>query len=432
MVEVPLPLSGPQKPMSAPSALSTSNSGSPSGEVMPTPCCFVLDDDSSVRHFISLIMQGSGLDSEEFADSRAFHEAIARRKPNIVFVNVPPLDTSDAAQAVSALAAANLACALQLMGTRESALTETIKAVPAGSRLRVLPGLKKPFDSAAVQKIINELKLGMPAPVAARIFLDDAISNDWIEFWYQPKIDLRRKWLVGLEAFARARHPEHGVLAPKAFMPGARDNALLALAERAANDAIRISGTLAKLGVHVRISLNMPLDIVETLAIEPIVKRHHPDPDKWPGLIIDMNEKSVIHALPRAIELAGRLEPLNVKLALDGFGHGHAVVARAPDLPFFEMKIDPSIVAGCATDREKASICRNVIDLAHQSGARAVGVGIEKASEVATLVSHKCDFGQGFLLGHPMPEIRLMSLLRQRANARQAAMAQGEQAAMPA
>ena len=49
------------------------------------------------------------------------------------------------------------------------------------------------------------------------------LKKGWIEFWYQPKIDLRKKQLVGAEAFARARHPQHGVLMPSAFMPGARE-----------------------------------------------------------------------------------------------------------------------------------------------------------------------------------------------------------------
>ena len=48
-------------------------------------------------------------------------------------------------------------------------------------------------------------------------------------------------------------------------------------------------------------------------------------------------------------------------------------------------------------------------------GSVAVGVGIEKASEALALVSMGCDYGQGFLLGQPMPEDRLVSLLRQRA-----------------
>ena len=69
----------------------------------------------------------------------------------------------------------------------------------------------------------------------------------------------------------------------------------------------------------------------------------------------------------------------------------------------------------CGTDRTNAPLCKSVIDLAHNFGSAAVAVGIEKAADVLALTSMGCDLGQGYLLGQPMPEERLISLLRQRA-----------------
>jgi EAL domain-containing protein (putative c-di-GMP-specific phosphodiesterase class I) len=60
-------------------------------------------------------------------------------------------------------------------------------------------------------------------------------------------------------------------------------------------------------------------------------------------------------------------------------------------------------------------LCKTVIDLAHNFGRYVVGVGIEKAADAVALVSMGCDFGQGYLLGQPMPQERFVSLLRQRA-----------------
>jgi EAL domain-containing protein (putative c-di-GMP-specific phosphodiesterase class I) len=45
---------------------------------------------------------------------------------------------------------------------------------------------------------------------------------------------------------------------------------------------------------------------------------------------------------------------------------------------------------------------------------------IENAADAVALVSMGCDFGQGFLLGQPMPEERFALLLRQRAGSRSA------------
>jgi predicted signal transduction protein with EAL and GGDEF domain len=79
---------------------------------------------------------------------------------------------------------------------------------------------------------------------------------------------------------------------------------------------------------------------------------------------------------------------------------------------------DRSFVTDCGTDKVNAPVCKTVIGLAHSFGALAVGIGIEKASELTALVSMGCDLGQGFLLGQPMPSERFISLLKQRANVR--------------
>ena len=84
-------------------------------------------------------------------------------------------------------------------------------------------------------------------------------------------------------------------------------------------------------------------------------------------------------------------------------------------MPFAELKLDRAFVADCGSDRINAPICKQVIDLAHNVGASVVAMGIEKAADVVALVSMGCDFGQGYLLGQPMPEERFASLLRQRA-----------------
>lgn len=380
-----------------------------------TPLCHVVDEDSSIRHFISLIMQGSGIDTQEFTDGESFRKAIGSQRPDIVFINVPN-DSDDAQKSMTRMSDAGCTGAVQLISTLPPQMIEAAKNAGLQLKLRMLPSMRKPFDSAAVHKIIKDLKLGMPTPVAARIVLDDAIENNWIEFWYQPKIDINRKKLIGLECLARARHPQHGVLPPNAFMPGARDDAILSLAKTAVADAVRASDLFATLGVNVPMSVNMPLDILSKLALGDILSPLKPNPSAWPGLIIDLHEKSVIHDVPVAIEVSKKLAPLNVKLALDDFGNGYNAVAKAAALPFAEIKIGREFVTNCSIDKTKAAICKNAIELAHKFGASAIAVGIERGAEVLTLAGMGCDGGQGYLLGQPMPETRLLSLLRLRAN----------------
>jgi EAL domain-containing protein (putative c-di-GMP-specific phosphodiesterase class I) len=102
-----------------------------------------------------------------------------------------------------------------------------------------------------------------------------------------------------------------------------------------------------------------------------------------------------------------------VRLAIDDFGKARAKLMRLSQLPFAEMKLDRSFVVGAA-NRANAPVCKMVINLAHSFGALAVGIGLERAADAVALVTMGCDLGQGFLFGEPMPEERIIALLKQR------------------
>ncbi len=384
------------------------------GDEARVPLCFVVDTDESICHFVSLILHGAGIDTEEFAEGRSLPAALKRRTPDVVFLNIA-LESAEAIECVVSLGKRDYGGFVQLMSSRGSAVLEHVKSIGKQHGLLMLPVLKKPFETGAVLKILQDLKLGQPPAVAARIDLKDALGNGWVEFWYQPKIDLRKKQLVGAEAFARVRHPQNGVLMPAAFMPGASEADLITLSERALAHALQAALSLAKFGVNLRMAVNIPVPALAKIAVTDIVQTYRPQFDKWPGMIIDMVEEQIIRELGLASDIAKKLDHLNVKLAIDNFGRGYSSLARLKELPFAELKLDRAFVADCGTDKVNAPLCKTVIDLAHNFGSIAVAIGIEKASDALALVSMGCDHGQGFLLGQPMPEERFTSLLRQRA-----------------
>jgi EAL domain-containing protein (putative c-di-GMP-specific phosphodiesterase class I) len=339
----------------------------------------------------------------------------------MVFLNVN-LEVQDAVASIESLIKSGFTGAVQLMSSRGSAVLDNVKQAGEQMKLPMLPVLKKPFETSAIQKVLSELKLGHgPAPSGVKITLAEALKNNWVEFWYQPKIDLRRKQLAGAEAFARVCHPEHGILLPGSFMPGADDASVHTLAERALVSALQSGLNLSRFGVNLRIAINVPVKCLVTLPVDKIVRQHRPSVDDWPGLMIDVTENQIVNELTLANDLSKKFAEHNVRLAIDDFGKGYASLTKLKELPFAEMKLDRSLVAGCGTDKIHAPICKTVIDLAHSFGALAVGIGLEKASDTSALVSMGCDLGQGFLFGQPMPEERFTALLKQRVMVRPAA-----------
>lgn len=378
------------------------------------PLCYVVDEEPSLRHFLSLVLHGSGIDTIEFADGAAMRKAISARKPDLVFHNIS-LDSADAIESVITLGSSGFRGSVQLMSNRGAAVLEHVKGVGAQHKVNMLPVLKKPFETEAIVTILKTLNFGTPAASATRVNLDEAITNDWVEFWYQPKIDLRRRQLVGAEAYARIRHPLNGIVLPGSFMPGASESSVVKLAELGLVNVLKAGGTFAKLGINLRLTVNIQVPALVKLPVEDIVRVHRPPGDKWPGLIIDVPEEQILGDLALAGELTKTLEKSHVQLAIDDFGRGYSSLARLGELPFAELKLDRTFVADCGTDKVNAPLCKTVIDLAHNFGRTAVAIGIEKAADVVALVTMGCDYGQGFLLGQPMPEERFISLLRQRA-----------------
>ena len=198
-------------------------------------------------------------------------------------------------------------------------------------------------------------------------------------------------------------------------MPGASETDLVALAELALTSSLKAATSFSKLGINLRLAVNVPVNALVKLPISELVHAHRPPIDNWAGLIIDVTEEQIVTDLKLAANMARRLAQLNVKLAIDDFGRGYSSLARLKELPFCELKLDRTFVSDCGTDKVNGPLCKTVIELAHNFGSLAVAIGIEKAADALALTSMGCDVGQGFLLGQPMPEERFLSLLRQRA-----------------
>lgn len=382
-----------------------------------SPVCYIVDGEDSNRHFMSLVLQGHGIETGLFANAQTLREGLARKSPDLIFLDVP-IEAASAIEAVHAIGAQKYRGPLQLMSNRGAAVIESVRHAAARYSLIMPPVLKKPVDRPAIIKVVHEQKFDLPTVTAQQASLAEALRGGWVEFWYQPKIDLRRKQLAGVESFARVRHPEHGMVSPAAFLGGADDKSLVALAEESIVNALRTSLNFVKLGITLRLAVNVSITALTQLPIVAMVREVRSQSDKWPGLIFDVTEDQIAID-PKAVnDVMGAVSPYGVRLAIDDFGRGFLPLARLNEVRFAELKVDRSFVNDCATNRNNAAMCKSVIDLAHNFGSIAVAVGVEKPADVIALTGMGCDVGQGFLFAQPMAEDRFLTMLRQRAEKR--------------
>jgi EAL domain-containing protein (putative c-di-GMP-specific phosphodiesterase class I) len=246
------------------------------------------------------------------------------------------------------------------------------------------------------------------------VTLGEVLRRNWVELWYQPKIDLRTNRLVGAEALVRARRPGGNPISPGMFLPGAPEHDMLALTERVILTALRDFEDYAAHGAALKLSVNVPVSAFIKLPIARMLREERPAAANWPGLILEVTEDEVMHDLEIANEIADELRALGCSLALDDFGAGYSSLARLRQLPFSELKIDRSYVTNCHLDRTNAGMCETIIELAKRLGLKTVAEGIESARESHKLQGIGCDIGQGYLFARPMAKQHFVALLDRR------------------
>jgi EAL domain-containing protein (putative c-di-GMP-specific phosphodiesterase class I) len=301
---------------------------------------------------------------------------------------------------------------VQLIGRCEASLLEGFRKLGADSMLEMLPALQKPINFSDVRKTIARQKLNSRPVAAPGLTLKSALSSDFITFWYQPKVDLLKRRVVGAEAFARIAHPQHGIIAPVHFLARADDDDIIELARRAIVSTLKFSAKLDELGVALQIGINIDYDTLAKCPVSELVAKHRPRNEQWPGLVIEMPEAQLLNKVVPVRDRFQELRKYGVSLAIDNFGRGNSSFAALRYLPFAELKIDSSFVQSCAGNKGNARICKSMIQFAQNFERSATAVGIETIEDAQAIMGLGCHFGQGYIFGKPMTDQQLVTMVR--------------------
>jgi diguanylate cyclase (GGDEF)-like protein len=232
-----------------------------------------------------------------------------------------------------------------------------------------------------------------------------ATVDEQMQAWFQPKIHLGERAVVGVEALVRWDHPEQSVLDAERFIGLAEQTDLIhTITDRMLTSALSAARSWRRrgwaLGVAVNVSARSLLD--ELLADRIARHLHHHDVPAG-MLTIEITETSVMADVSRALVTLERLDELGVQICVDDYGTGYSSLAYLRKLPVRELKIDRGFVANVLTDEHDEVIVRSTIELGRHLGLRVVAEGIE-TDAVATRLRHLgCELGQGIGFAAPMP-----------------------------
>ena len=366
------------------------------------PLCFLMDEDFAVRQDLARELRRQDVDVVEFSGSDRFADMVEGQNPDIVFVNVNRAAPHECVRALLALKDCSYSGAIQLFGRCEPKLLDSFNTIGADCALTMLPPLTKPLEFAKIHRIVLDRKLCAAGPATSTVSLREALAKNWIRFLYQPKVELKTGTMVGTEVLTRVAHPERGLLAPRQFLKGAHEEDLITLSRLTLVNAVKTSTHFLEHGIALRPSINIGIDNLLHLPTADLVLMHRPDRSDWQGVLLEVPERQVVARVDALVARSAALHRSGAALAIDNFGSGSFRLSVLNQLPFAEIKIDRSLVDGCATNADRASMCRSIIHTAHSFGCKAVAVGISTEADLETLFAMHCDIGQGLMLGQPI------------------------------
>ena len=381
--------------------------------------CFVLDNDPAARRLIVNAVESRGAVCTELAAVDELFDALGRFVPSLIFLDISLRD-SDAIEAIRGLASRKYSGVIQLISGRSEELVSRVYATGIRRKLKMLPPLTKPCSIREVRQIaLDQLKkvdeLEDVDVEGVVIDLDLALQRNWVEVWYQPKIDLRYKRLAGMEALARVRHPEYGIVLPAEFSKHASRSCLRRLTEHILVSSIKQWRDIKNIGFTPKMTINVSVDCLLNVPIAKLIREHQPKDGSWAGLILELTEDQAIREIDIIQEVAAQLMIYDVSFAIDDFGAGHFPFERLKQFAFSEVNLDGSFVQGCSENEQNAAICRSMIELAHGFGSIAVAKGVEDPEDLISLYKMGCDMAQGHLLSRPMPMKELLPFLKLKA-----------------
>jgi EAL domain-containing protein (putative c-di-GMP-specific phosphodiesterase class I)/CheY-like chemotaxis protein len=288
-----------------------------------------------------------------------------------------------------------------VFGPRISPMVTAILSIGEQLGLDMLPLLPTPFCDNDLRDRVLPL-LPLEAPPNPRVDVAEAIHANWLELWYQPKIELRSLTVCGAEALIRLRHPTWGTLPPAYFIPDDADPYFGALSAFVTERAIKDWRYFVTEYGHVELAINLPVTFFEhPTAVEDLASQM-PNHPAFQGLIVELNGSDLIQHLPLAEKAARQLRMHNIGVSVDDLGTEWPLLMELSDFPFVEIKVDRNFVAGCADDRLKQSVCRRILELADGFGARTVAEGVETRADFLAVRELGFDLIQGFFFAKPM------------------------------
>jgi len=238
------------------------------------------------------------------------------------------------------------------------------------------------------------------------------MKNEFIAF-YQPKVDMRNGRVIGMEALARWRHPQLGMIPPADFIPIAEETGQInELGRQVLAQVLEDVRRWQELGVALPVAINVSArQFADHDYCRNLVAQISQSGCAMALIEVEITEQVFLGDMKTAIERLRQLRAAGLTIALDDFGTGYSSFNYIKDLPIDTLKLDRSFISHIDSDKAEHAIVKALVSMCRDLRLHMVVEGVETTEQRESLVSLGCDKAQGFYFYRPMPVGEVEALL---------------------
>ena len=333
--------------------------------------------------------------------------------PDVAIIDLE-MPVMDGVELIEQMHSRGLSIPLIVASSREVVLINTVETMARNLGIPVVAGIRKPLERASLAAAFegwdrphDELGVaasGAPQEPLARVDLAEAIESGAIDVHYQPKVDMAKGAVCGVEALARWTHPTLGEVRPDRFVALAeREGLIHGLTMAVLRQAFGVAARWNADGFRLSMAVNLSPRLLEepglVRELSTLLERHGLDARQ---IVLEITESSVVDCLGVALGVLARLRLKGFGLSIDDYGTGFSSMQQLARIPFTELKIDRAFVHGASQRTNLRVILQSALDMSRQLGLVTVAEGIETLRDWELVRDSGCGVGQGFLVAPAM------------------------------
>ncbi len=241
--------------------------------------------------------------------------------------------------------------------------------------------------------------------------LRDAIKNDELELYMQPKVDVKTKEIVGAEMLVRWSRDGKLVM-PDDFIPIAeQSNLIQSLDLWVTKQTIKIVEEFHKSGFeNLSLAFNISGRSFKDEKTMDLILNKIKESKKENFLEIEITEGVLVQNYALASEMIKKIKSLGISVSLDDFGTGYSSFSYLSKMSFDVIKIDRSFISTMNIPKQKVLV-ESMIWFSDRLGMKVVAEGVETQEELTWLEDKECAYAQGYYFSKPVKQSDFKKLL---------------------